>query len=64
MSKFDTSKDSGDGFERFKRKPKNPKKGKDNRSNEKQMIRDHFPQSANDNWDNNYDDYMEKWERK
>jgi hypothetical protein len=62
MSKFDNSRDDGDNFERFKRKPKNPKKGKHNRSNEKQMIRDHFPQSQDDTWDN-YDDFMEKWER-
>lgn len=63
MPKFDNSRDDGDGFERFKRKPKNPQKGKHNRSNEKQMIRDQFPQSQDDNWDD-YEDFMEKWERK
>jgi len=62
MPKFNDSRDDGDNFERFKRKPKNPQKGKHNRSNEKQMIRDHFPQSQKDSWDD-YEEFMEKWER-
>ena len=63
MSRHDEYSDDSGNFERFKKRPKNPQKGKHNRSNEKQMIRDHFPQSQNDNWDD-YEEFIEKWERK
>jgi hypothetical protein len=62
MPRFD-GHDDDSSFERFKKRPKNPKKGKDNRSNQKQMIRDHFTGTDN-NLDNDNDDFMEKWERK
>jgi hypothetical protein len=51
-------------FERVKRRPKNPKKGKHNRSNEKQMIRDHFVNNNQDHLDDFNDDFMKKWEER
>jgi len=56
--------DYGDesSFERFKKRPKNPKKGKHNRSNERQMIKDHFVNNNQDHLDDFNDDFMEKWE--
>jgi hypothetical protein len=63
MSRHDDYSDDSGNFERFKKRPKNPQKGKQNRSNEKQMIRDHFVNNNNDELDDFNDDFMEKWER-
>lgn len=62
MPRINGNDDDG-GFEKFKKRPKNPKKGKDNRSNQKQMIRDHFVNLNDDIDDDNYE-FMEKWDQK
>lgn len=59
MPKYEGNKDDDYSFERFRRKPKNPQKGKQNRSNEKQLFKDHY---SIDPDDDRY--YEEDWKER